>query len=167
MKDDVMITKERLKQLATYDPETGLLICSMNRRGSKNKAGDILGSINRSGHVEVQLDGRKYFVHRLAVLYMTGEMPDGVIDHINRNPADNRWINLRVVTQVENGHNQNRLPEHNKTGYVGVHHWNGKYRAKLVVNKKQLHLGTFDDPAAASAAYEAAKQTHRPLQEVS
>jgi len=162
-----MITQERLKQLTTYDPETGLLVCAMNRKGSKNKIGDVLGSLNKAGYIEVQLDGCKYLAHRLAILYVNGKMPDGVIDHINRNPADNRWINLRVVTQVENGHNQNRLPEHNKTGYVGVHHWNGKYRAKLVVNKKQLHLGTFDDPVAASAAYEAAKQTHRPLQEVS
>lgn len=160
-----MITQERLKKLATYDPETGLLICVINRKGSKNKIGDALGSLNKAGYIEVQLDNRKYLAHRLAVLYMNGKMPDGVIDHVNRKPADNRWVNLRIVTQVENGHNQNRLPERNSTGYVGVHRWKGKYRAKLVVNKKQLHLGTFDDPVAASAAYEAAKQKHQPPQE--
>lgn len=160
-----MITQERLKQMATYHPETGLLICAMNRRGSKNKIGDILGSINKTGHIEVQLDSRKYLVHRLAVLYMTGKMPDGVIDHINRNPADNRWVNLRVVTQFENGHNQNRLPERNSTGYVGVHRWQGKYRAKIVVRQRQIHLGTFDDPALAASAYAVAKSKLQPTLE--
>jgi excinuclease UvrABC ATPase subunit len=160
-----MITQERLKQLATYEPETGLLICAVNRKGSKNKIGDVLGSFNKSGYVEVQLDGRKYFVHRLAWLYMTGFMPEGVVDHINRDKKDNRWSNLRVVTQVENGHNQNRLAVRNSTGYVGVHRWNGKYRAKIVVKQKQIHLGTFNDPVDAYAAYEAAKQKHQPPQE--
>lgn len=160
-----MITQERLKQLATYDPEAGLLVCAMNRRGSKNKIGDALGSLNKAGHVEVQLDSRKYLVHRLAVLYMTGEMPGGVIDHINRSPADNRWVNLRVVTQFENTHNQNRLPKRNSTGFVGVHRWHGKYRAKIVVKQKQIHLGTFEDPALAASAYAMAKSEFQPVYE--
>ena len=160
------ITKERLSELVTYNPESGLFVCAQNRRGSKNKVGDVLGSFTRSGHVEIQLDGRRYLAHRLAFLAMTGSMPTGVVDHINRNPGDNRWINLRDVTQVENGHNQNRDARNNCTGFVGVHRWKNNYRAKLVVGQKQIHLGTFDDPAIAAAAYRAAKQKHLPLQEV-
>ena len=160
-----MITQERLKQLATYDPETGLFTCAMNRRGSKNKVGDVLGSLTRNGYIEIQFDGQKYMIHRLAVLYMTGKMPEGVIDHINRNPADNRWINLRVVTQFENTHNQFRRPEYNSTGYVGVHRWGGKYRAKIKVRNNQVHLGTFDDPAIAARVYAAAKAQLQPVVE--
>lgn len=160
-----MITQERLKQLATYDPESGLLVCAMNRKGSKNKIGDVLGSANKVGHIQVQLDSSKYLVHRLAVLYMTGKMPDGVIDHINRDPADNRWSNLRVVTQFENSHNQSRLPERNSTGFVGVHRYGSRYRAKINVNHKQVHLGTFDDPAIAASAYAMAKSQFQPVLE--
>lgn len=160
-----MINQERLAQLVAYDPETGLFTCAQNRKGSKNKVGDVLGSFTRCGHIEIQLDSRRYLAHRLAFLAMTGSMPLGVVDHINRNPSDNRWANLRDVTQVENGHNQNRNPWNNRTGFVGVHCWKNKYRAKLVVGQKQVHLGTFDDPVTAAAAYEAAKQVHLPLQE--
>lgn len=160
-----MITQERLAQLATYDPATGMFTCAQNRKGSKNKVGDVLGSLTRYGHIEIQLDGRRYFAHRLAFLAMTGSMPTGVVDHINRNPSDNRLSNLRDVTQVENGHNQSRDPRNNRTGFVGVHRWKGSYRAKLVVGQKQVHLGTFDNPSDAAAAYRAAKQAHLPLQE--
>jgi hypothetical protein len=161
----MMITQERLVQLANYDPATGLLVCAQNRKGSKNKVGDVLGSLTKCGHIEIQLDSHRYLAHRLAFLAMTGSMPTGVVDHINRNPGDNRWSNLRDVTQVENGHNQDRNPQNNRTGFVGVHRWKGKYRAKLVVGQKQIHLGTFDDPSVAAAAYRAAKQEHLPLQE--
>jgi len=159
------ITKERLSELVTYNPDSGLFVCAKNRKGSKNKAGVVLGSLNKCGHIQNQLDSRRYLAHRLAFLAMTGSMPTGVVDHINRNPSDNRWSNLRDVTQVENGHNQNRDPRNNRTGYVGVYRWKGGYRAKLVVGQKQIHLGTFDDPATAAAAYRAAKQAHLPLQE--
>jgi len=160
-----MLTQERLKQLATYNPETGLLVCVKNRKGSKNKIGDTLGSVNKVGYFEVQIDNRRYFVHRLACLYLTGTMPNGVVDHINRNPSDNRWANLRVVTQFENSRNANRLAERNSTGYVGVHLWNGKYRAKIVIKQKQVHLGTFDDALTAAAAYQVAKKQHQPCLE--
>lgn len=159
-----MITQERLAQLATYNPATGVFICAQNRKGSKNKIGDVLGSLTRRGYVEFHLDGRRYLAHRLAFLAMTGSMPAGVVDHINRNPSDNCWGNLRDVTQIENGHNQNRNPRNNSTGFVGVHRWKGSYRAKLVVGQKQIHLGTFDDPATAAAAYKTAKQAHLPPQ---
>jgi len=160
-----MLTQQRLKELATYDPETGLFICAKNRRGSRNKVGDILGSITPHGYIEIQFDGKRYYAHRLAVLAMTGALPKKVVDHINQNKADNRWINLRCVSQVENGHNQNRKAKRNKTGFVGVHRWQGRYRAKIVVNQKQVHLGTFECPELAAAAYNAAKKELQPVME--
>ena len=157
-----MINKERLDQVATYDPDCGIFICVKNRKGSKNKVGDVLGSRTKGGYIEIQIDGRRYLAHRLAFLTMTGDMPKGVVDHINRDQSDNRWANLRDVTQVENGHNQNRKSLNNSTGFVGVHKWNGKYRAKIVIKQKQMHLGTFDDSCLAAEAYDKAKQSLQP-----
>jgi len=157
-----VLTQERLKELATYNPDTGVFICAKNRRGSKNKIGDILGSITNSGYIEIQLDGKRYLAHRLAVLAMLGTMPEKVVDHINREKLDNRWVNLRCVSQVENEHNQYRKPTNNSTGCIGVHRWGTKFRAKINVGKKQIHLGTFDCIVNASAAYNAAKQKLQP-----
>jgi hypothetical protein len=157
-----MLTQSRLAELATYDPTTGVFICVQNRRGSKNKVGDVLGSLTAQGYIAIQFDNKRYLAHRLAVLAMTGKMPEKVVDHINRNRTDNRWTNLRCVSQVENAHNQDREAKRNSTGFVGVHRWQGRYRAKIVVNHKQKHLGTFDYPDLAAAAYTAAKKELQP-----
>lgn len=40
---------------------------------------------------------------------MTGEDPgDLFVDHINRDPSDNRWANLRLATRSQNGANSVR-----------------------------------------------------------
>ena len=159
------LTQERLTQLVSYEAETGLFTCLRNRKGSKNKIGDVLGSVTANGYIEMQLDGKRYYAHRLAFLVMTGRMPAGTVDHINRNPRDNRWINLRDVTQFENVHNQNRKASNNLTGFIGVHKVNEKYRAKIVIRRKQIHLGTFDNPFTAAKVYATTKQGLQPPKE--
>lgn len=57
-----------------------------------------------------------------------------VVDHINRNPADNRRCNLRICTQFEN--NKNR--SNNTSGITGVT-WRSrskKWRATIMKNGK-------------------------------
>ncbi len=61
------------------------------------------------------------------------------MDHINGNPSDNRWCNLRVADRKLNAHNTG-LRCTNKTGKRGVS-WDssrGKYRASLIVGGRQL-----------------------------
>src|SRR4051794_35927015 len=48
-----------------------------------------------------------------------------VVDHINRDPSDNRRENLRCVTRRQNTLNR-RLNSNNKSGYKGVS-WNKGY----------------------------------------
>jgi hypothetical protein len=91
---------------------------------------------------------------------MTGKWPESQIDHINRNPLDNRKENLRVATQTENTWNMSKQSR-NTTGFKGV--WFdktlGKFRAGLSSNNKTIHIGCFDKAIDAAKAYDAkAKQ---------
>ncbi len=83
-----------------------------------------------------------------------GEWPTQNIDHENRNPLDDKIGNLRLCTQGQNVGNST-LAVTNKSGYKGVS-WSlhmKKWIAGIGVNGKRKHLGYFDDPAEAHAAY--------------
>jgi hypothetical protein len=115
---------------------------------------------------------RGYVVARFTTNYVTKQIclhrlitncPSGmVVDHINHNPLDNRRANLRVCTQAENIRNT-KLRSDSKTGYKGVH-WSSqvsKYKVRIRLNGRNIHLGYFDTPEAGYEAYKAgAKKYH-------
>jgi len=77
---------------------------------------------------------------RLLHRYIMQPEDNMTVDHINRNPLDNRRCNLRVCTQFENNQNQS----HNTSGKVGVS-FNKKdkvYVAYIKVKGKQIRLGS-------------------------
>jgi hypothetical protein len=92
---------------------------------------------------------------------MTGEMPE-FVDHVSRDRADDRWVNLRVCSRSQNQYNRS-IQSNNKAGFKGVF-WNTqkqKWQAKIGHLRKQTHLGFFSSPEEASAAYvRAAKELH-------
>ena len=106
------MTQSELKEIISYDPNDGS-ISRLDRSGG-------CGSIDAYGYLIIKIKGVQYKSHRLAWLYMYGEMPKGVIDHINGIRTDNRKSNLRDVTQKENC--KNRVGNINKeTGVIGVY----------------------------------------------
>jgi hypothetical protein len=94
-----------LRTLLDYDPETGTLY-RRKRNGLKKVE-------TRQGlYLSVCLRGKVYTAHRVIWKWYYGEeVPEGMhIDHINRNPLDNRIANLRVVTPYENFQNTDTPP---------------------------------------------------------
>lgn len=147
-----MLTQERLKQVLSYNPESGewRWLISTNRA---IKIGQIAGTVRRDGYRQIMVDGLLHFSGRLAWLYVTGEWPEEQVDHVNRERADDRWVNLREATWSENMANR-KMPSHNTSGYIGVS-WDGpsgKWDAR--VNK--IRIGLFDDILKAVAARDAA-----------
>ncbi len=152
-------TAERLREVLHYDPDTGVFTARYTHR--KRKVGSILGNVSKKGYLYFWFEGRAQAAHRMAWLYVHGEWPKDQIDHINRNPADNRIANLRECTNAEN--RQNIKPEgYGKSGRLGVvQDSTGKWRASIGLDGKRVHLGCFDTIEEAYGVYQEAKQkTH-------
>lgn len=114
------LSAEKLRQFLKYDPATGQFTW-VGPAHPRRRPGDIVGGWGRGsgrGHRTVQIENSPYYLHRLAWLWMTGEWPEHEIDHINGNPTDNRWANLRQATHQENVFNTWRAA--GASGEVGV-----------------------------------------------
>ncbi|HDR2785777.1 TPA: HNH endonuclease, partial [Enterobacter sichuanensis] len=90
-----VVSLEELKRLFFYDHETGNFYRLKSIRNLRK--GDIAGSLNKSGYIEIYINSKRYRAHRLAIFYMTGRWPKAV-DHKNRIRNDNRWCNIRPCT---------------------------------------------------------------------
>jgi hypothetical protein len=78
---------------------------------------------------------------------------DKWIDHKDRDKLNNRMNNLRPATHQQNHYNQ-PLQKKSRTGYKGVQlKPSGKYRARIMHNDRDIHLGYYDTPAEAAYAY--------------
>lgn len=92
---------------------------------------------------------------------MTGEFPEGDIDHKDGNGKNNRFGNLRDVPTRMNVHNQHKKKRDGKhSPYIGVgyHKRDRLWRARILANGKRLMLGYFATPELARDAYIAAKE---------
>ena len=154
-------TLERLNEVLDYDPETGVFRWKKAVNG-RIKVGDIAGAYSGRdrGYRQLQIDGVKYFAHRIAWKMHYGRDPEDQIDHINGIKNDNRIQNLRECTRAENMRNRGKTKV-NTTGYKGVHLYKGKYVARIKLIGKEVYLGRYDTAEEAYEAYKkAAKEYH-------
>lgn len=152
------ITAERLRELLNYDRETGIFTWR-KRTSNRVTIGERAGRDNGNGYRRIAIDGRSYYEHHLAWLYVHAEFPEFEIDHRDGVGANNCISNLRPATHAENGQNQS-LRVTNRSGKHGVS-WSKSHRkwaAYIVVEGRKRHLGLFDDVEDAGAAYLSAKQ---------
>ncbi len=110
---------------------------------------------------------RSYQEHTLVFALCARRWPSKDIDHVNGIRSDNRFENLREVTDSQNHQNRHRANCNSKSMVLGVHfdRGRGKWRAKLKLNGSQKHLGYFNslhDAAAARLLAEQTMFTHSP-----
>lgn len=97
---------------------------------------------------------KNIFMHRVILDVHDSETH---VDHRDGNGLNNTRDNIRVCTSSQNQCNRKK-PKNNKSGYKGVF-WRKetkKWRARIVVNYKRIHLGYFDDIIDAARAYDMA-----------
>ena len=148
------VTAALVRELLEYDALAG----TFTWRSTTRSAGKQAGTRRSTGYIAISINNRTYYAHRLAWLYVHGAWPDPQIDHINRDKADNRIVNLRVVTSSQN--HANRAVK-TKSGFKGVYPTkSGKWQVLISVEGRSWHLGTFSDIEEAKARYLKAAQNH-------
>jgi hypothetical protein len=153
------LTYERASELLSYDPETGLFSWKVRRPGKGASPGVwFAGTQMVQGHLQIRIDRRTYYAHRLAWLLAHGRWPSEQIDHRNGNRADNRLANLRECTHGENQQNR-AIGRNNTSGFLGVSWFSPsqKWMSKIRLHGRLQHLGYYDSPEAAHEAYLIAK----------
>jgi hypothetical protein len=82
------------------NPEAGLV----------EKRTIVTGAVSKAGYMRIRINGKVDYVHRVIWEHCNGPIPKGMhIDHINGIKSDNRIVNLRMVTPLENVQNRDRL----------------------------------------------------------
>nr|DAI72758.1 MAG TPA: endonuclease [Caudoviricetes sp.] len=150
-----VLTRERLLDVLDYNSETGLFTWKkkLSARGAIGKK----AGTKSYGYNAINIDGVRYFAHRLAWLYVYGKWPDKEVDHIDRNRMNNAISNLRDVSRTVNA--LNNSPQNiNTSGVKGVTFCQSrnKWQAQINVAGKNITLGRFDSIDEAAIAYKAA-----------
>lgn len=160
------ITPRLVQAFLTYDPGTGDYIWNERARhwfkterdwkrwNTRHAGKPAFTAVNSNGYRFGRIFNKALLAHRVAHAWMTGRWPPDQIDHLDGNPANNEWSNLRAVTRAENMRN-GRPPATNTTGAMGVWFRNdvGKYNAQINLDGRNRSLGCFSDVETAAAAY--------------
>lgn len=166
---------EVLRQLLSYDPETGKLFWKewpqhtflsgpdqdrYCRRWNTIYSGkQAMQTIESKGYCVGRVQGATQKAHRVAWAIHFGEWPVGQIDHINGIKTDNRIANLREVTPAGNSQNRPKRCD-NSTGITGVFRRKAGWSALIVVNQKHIWLGAFPSKAEAASARKEAEMKY-------
>lgn len=177
MADRQLPSKEVLRQLLDYDPETGVLrwkergpewFEGTEGRTAEHAANQFKARL--AGKPALNMQGIKGYrcgrllglhvkSHRVIWKFVTGEDPDQ-IDHINGDPSDNRLVNLRAATNEINSRNRKRRKD-NSSGIVGLSRAEAKGRQSgWIVKANGQYIGHFKCIGQAIRARREAERRH-------
>ena len=167
------ITTELVRKLLHYDEHSGIFTWRSRDRHwfksdkdfenwNKQWAGGVSGYIREGvggySTLAIKVLGTRWYAHRLAFIFMGKSLPTQV-DHLNRNPLDNRWENLAASSAKENMKNTSMF-SNNTSGVTGViwHKARDKWMARVNLGGRLKHLGLFTDLEEATEVVRAARE---------
>ncbi len=104
------------------------------------------------GYAVTKIAGKKVPLHNFLLGPSSRQR---MIDHVDRDPLNNRRGNLRWVTHTENRRNS-RLPKNNTSGFRGVSRNSESWVARIGVGVTRRYLGFFASAEEAAHAYDQA-----------
>jgi hypothetical protein len=161
---------EDLRQLLSYNPNTGELIWLARDEGwfkkptdakgwNKKYAGTKAFQTLHYGYLHGHVFKKHYFAHRIAWAIHYGSWPTGQIDHVSGLRSDNRIENLRDVSHSDNQKNV-KLRHDNKCGMPGID-WKkhaSAWRVRVSREGKRRLVGYFKNLDEAVTARRDAQQ---------
>jgi len=133
-----------------YVPETGKLIrdtsiwsSKKGIKGAKSEQPFVHASGSGKQYLRIGFGGKYIYAHRIIWVWMTGEQPKH-IDHLDGDGLNNRWENIRSVSQSENMKNQ-RIHKTNLSGISGISYRkdSGRWRVRVGKDGQVCNVGTF------------------------
>lgn len=140
-----------VNQIFNYDNLSGKLTWKI-KPADRYHIGSDCGTINNFGYRHITYKGKKYLAHRLIWFIETGNWSKYQIDHINGDKLDNRFSNLREVTNRQNSQN---FKIHRNGHLVGTS-FNKKrkiWESYINIDGKKVHLGYFSTQEDAHNVY--------------
>lgn len=121
---------EEAKEVLSYNPDTGIFTWKKAMRKPSVK-GRPAGSKDSGGYLRLKIRGKSISCSRLAYAWFNGPIENGLeIDHINRDRADNRLVNLRAVTHLFNTSQPVRTTNEVGIQGVSIYRKTGAYRVR-------------------------------------
>lgn len=164
---------EFIHECFDYDKATGICTwkerplhhyanASMMNRSNNKLANAIIDQTPHSnGYLYLTLMGVRYSLHRLIWKHVTHNDPLYSIDHIDNNPLNNKWDNLREANIMQNNSNRNTQLNSDKKKGVSYRKSTNRYRAQIQDNGITYELGSFLTEDEAYVAYcTAARELH-------
>lgn len=146
---------DKIKADYRYFPKTGVLL--------NVKTLNATWSLSKKTYPQISIANHQLkkticlYVHQVVFLLMENYIP-AIVDHIDQNPANNKWENLRASDHSTNARNSKKRSS-NTTSYIGVSIKKAKslrYQAQISINKRRIHLGYFHSAELAARVYDLA-----------
>lgn len=128
-----------------YDELTGNLVWNKNNR--------VAGTLRKNGYIQIKVNGKFYYAHRIAWLLMFGAFPKYEIDHIDGDKSNNKRDNLRDVHHATNLSNRHRKSSKNTNSYIGVRKRGDKFYARVCRGGTEYRSSGFDSELEAHLKY--------------
>lgn len=153
------ISIQELRSLVSMNSQTGEL--QWKSRGvpawdTKYAGTPALATKDSNGYLRGSIHNRGYYAHRVVFALREGRWPNGDVDHIDHDRANNDPCNLREATRAQNC--QNASPRGGSSKFLGVS-WDksrGKWLAGIRIEGRRVVLGRFETEREAAEAYDVA-----------
>lgn len=130
------LTQEKVRELFDYQDGDLVWRVSLGKAKKGNKAG-----CESNGYIVTSIGRRPFRNHRIIWLWHHGYIPEGFLDHIDRNPKNNRIENLREVSNSCNQRNSIQRPSFSGVKGVCWDKSNGMWLAYIKINMVLVNLG--------------------------